>query len=156
MPVKQTWEERVGDPRAHAYRVFFELGRDLFEVLSAELVAECQLNITWYDVLVHLDESPTDRMRMTDLAESVVITRGGLTKLIDRMAEAGLVERTPSLTDRRATDIAVTLEGARRFEAAAIVHRRGIAEHFMKHIGEEEAVALIAALTRVRAALSPE
>ena len=154
MPVKQTWEEQLGSPGAHAYRIFFEVSRDLFEVLSAELLSECQLEITWYDVLLHLDESATGRMRMTDLAESVVITRGGLTKLIDRMEAAGLVERIPSHTDRRATEVALTPEGLRRFQAAAVVHRRGIVEHFIAHVSEQEADAITAALGRVRAALA--
>jgi len=155
MPVKHTWEEQISDPRAHAYRTFFEASRELFDVLSAELISECQLDITWYDVLLHLDESPTGRMGMTDLAESVVITRGGLTKLIDRMEAAGLVERIPSPSDRRAKEIALTPEGRKRFQAAAVVHRRGIVRHFMEHVKEREAGTIIAALARVRAALAP-
>jgi DNA-binding MarR family transcriptional regulator len=153
MPVKQTWEQQLGDDRAHAYRLFFVLGRDLFEVLAKELLDECQLEITWYDVLLQLDESPEARMRMTDLAAAVVITRGGLTKLVDRMEAAGLVRRMPSAADRRVVEIELTKAGSDRFEAAARVHRRGIVEHFVNHITEDEARVMLAALERVRANL---
>ena len=154
MPVKQTWEERSGDPRAHAYRLFFELSRDIFDVLSRELIDECELDISWYDVLLHLiDECPEERMRMSDLAEAIVITRGGLTKLIDRMVSAGLVERIASSADRRTVEVVPTVEGERRFHEASIVHRRGITNYFIDRITEPEAQVLLGALGRVMSGL---
>ena len=57
--------------------------------------------LPWYEVLEVLGEAPEERMKMGDLAEALVITRGGLTKLVDRLVKAGLLERTFCETDRR-------------------------------------------------------
>jgi DNA-binding MarR family transcriptional regulator len=57
--------------------------------------------LPWYEVLSAVAEAPEQRMRMGDLAEALVITRGGLTKLVDRLVKAGLLERTFCETDRR-------------------------------------------------------
>lgn len=57
--------------------------------------------LPWYEVLATVAEAPEQRMRMGDLAEILVITRGGLTKLVDRLVKAGLLERTFCETDRR-------------------------------------------------------
>ncbi len=57
--------------------------------------------LPWYEVLAVVAEAPEQRMRMGDLAEALVITRGGLTKLVDRLVKAGLLERTFCETDRR-------------------------------------------------------
>jgi DNA-binding MarR family transcriptional regulator len=57
--------------------------------------------LPWYEVLAAVAEAPEQRMRMGDLAEALVITRGGLTKLVDRLVKAGLLERTFHETDRR-------------------------------------------------------
>lgn len=57
--------------------------------------------LPWYEVLATVAEAPEERMRMGDLAEALVITRGGLTKLVDRLVKAGLLERTFCETDRR-------------------------------------------------------
>jgi DNA-binding MarR family transcriptional regulator len=57
--------------------------------------------LPWYEVLASVAEAPEQRMRMGDLAEALVITRGGLTKLVDRLVKAGLMERTFCETDRR-------------------------------------------------------
>lgn len=57
--------------------------------------------LPWYEVLAAVAEAPDQRMRMGDLAEALVITRGGLTKLVDRLVKAGLLERTFCADDRR-------------------------------------------------------
>jgi len=57
--------------------------------------------LPWYEVLATLAEAPEERLKMGDLAEALVITRGGLTKLVDRLIKAGLLERTFCETDRR-------------------------------------------------------
>src|SRR6266516_1377797 len=57
--------------------------------------------LPWYEVLATVAEAPEERMKMGDLAEALVITRGGLTKLVDRLVKAGLLERTFCETDRR-------------------------------------------------------
>jgi DNA-binding MarR family transcriptional regulator len=120
------------------------------ELLEAELEAEAGLPMTWYDVLLHLHERPGGRCRMGELAEAIVLSRSGLTTVVDRMEEAGLLQRRLVPGDRRAVDVALTAAGRRRFAAAAAVHRRGIDEHFVSHLSTAEGRALARALERVR------
>ena len=117
--------------------------------LDRELQAEEGLSLAWYDVLLHLDEVPGRRLRMTDLAAAVVISKSGLTSLVDRMEEAGLVAREPDPDDRRAIAVALTAAGRERFAQAAKVHRRGIREHFSDHLTAEEGQRLVDSLARL-------
>jgi DNA-binding MarR family transcriptional regulator len=112
--------------------------------------------MTWYDVLLHLSEAPSDELRMRELAEAVVISKSGLTGLVDRMEQAGLVARRPDPDDRRAIAVSLTAAGRRRFRAAARGHRAGIARHFEAHVTTAEAEAMAAALRKVKAAVERE
>jgi DNA-binding MarR family transcriptional regulator len=67
--------------------------------------------LPWYEVLAAVSEAPGERMKMGDLAEALVITRGGLTKLVDRLVKAGLLERTFCETDRRVSYATLTAAG---------------------------------------------
>jgi len=67
--------------------------------------------LPWYEVLAAVAEAPEERMKMGDLAEALVITRGGLTKLVDRLVKAGLLERTFCETDRRVSYATLTSAG---------------------------------------------
>jgi DNA-binding MarR family transcriptional regulator len=67
--------------------------------------------LPWYEVLATVAEAPEQRMKMGDLAEALVITRGGLTKLVDRLVKAGLLERTFCETDRRVSYATLTSSG---------------------------------------------
>ena len=69
--------------------------------------------LPWYEVLAAVAEAPEQRMRMGDLAEALVITRGGLTKLVDRLVKAGLLERTFCEADRRVSYATLLPAGAR-------------------------------------------
>ncbi len=72
--------------------------------------------LPWYEVLATVAEAPDQRMRMGDLAEALVITRGGLTKLVDRLVKAGLLERTFCETDRRVSYATLLPAGFRMLE----------------------------------------
>ncbi|MDX6602026.1 MAG: hypothetical protein QOF13_1228 [Solirubrobacterales bacterium] len=67
--------------------------------------------LPWYEVLATVSEAPDERLKMGDLAEALVITRGGLTKLVDRLVKAGLLERTFCETDRRVSYATLTPAG---------------------------------------------
>jgi DNA-binding MarR family transcriptional regulator len=112
--------------------------------------------MTWYDVLLHLSEAPGATLRMGDLADAVVISRSGLTGLVDRLEQAGLLARAPDPDDRRAIAVSLTPEGRRRFRSAARRHRAGIARHFEAHITAAEAEAMAATLRKVKAAIERE
>jgi DNA-binding MarR family transcriptional regulator len=89
-------------------------------------------------------------IRMADLANKVVLSKSGLTTLVDRLEEKGLLRRLPDHADRRATRITITDAGIDAFRAAATVHLDGIARHFADRITSAEAKALAEVLERVQ------
>src|SRR3954447_3887528 len=78
--------------RLRAWRLFFESSLALIDVLDSELERDIGLSLPFYDVLVHLEETP-DGLRMNELAERILYSKSGLTRVIDRMEKAGLVRR---------------------------------------------------------------
>lgn len=132
-----------------AWRSFLTAHARVTELLEAELQAEKQLSLAWYDVLVQLQEIPDHRLRMTELASKVLLSKSGLTRLVDRMCEAGLVERSFDETDRRGRWVSLKDAGLERLRGAAPVHLRGIGEHFTSRLTGEEAGVISAAFNRV-------
>jgi DNA-binding MarR family transcriptional regulator len=135
-----------------AWRSFLVAHARVLEVLADELEAECGLPLTWYDVLVQLEEAPDHRLRMQELARAVLLSKSGLTRLVDRMGTAGLVGREPCPDDRRGTFVVLTGAGIERLHSAAPTHMRGVIEHFTGQLTEEEAVTLGDVLGRIGAA----
>src|SRR5947208_2697592 len=107
--------------------------------------------LTWYEVLMRLASQPEGSMRMQDLARSVLLSKSGVTRVVDRMEEAGLLERRSCAADRRGTYATVTKAGRAAFRRAMPVHLTGISEHFGRHLSVEEARVLRRALARVLA-----
>jgi len=136
-------------PRLAAWRSFLEAHARVTSVLEEELEAERDLPLTWYDVLVQLQESAEHKLRMTDLAGAVLLSKSGLTRLIDRMCGATLVERAPDPLDRRGTYVILTPAGLDRLNDAAPVHMRGVEQHFARYLSDAETVAVRGAFTRV-------
>src|SRR6266508_12448 len=79
--------------------------------IERDLHAEGLIPLTWYDVLAALAEAPDHRLRLSDLANEVVLSRSGLTRLLDRVEAAGLIRRQPSPTDRRSAYAVMTPKG---------------------------------------------
>jgi DNA-binding MarR family transcriptional regulator len=124
--------------------------------LSHELEARTGLPLGWYEVLLYLREAPGGRLRMHELAESLLLSRSAVTRFIDRMVASGLVQRTTCDTDRRGVVVEATERGEQVFREAAPVHLEGVARHFTDLIGDQEADVLAAVLERVaRAATGP-
>ncbi len=122
------------------------------EVLERDLIERRGISLTWYDVLLQLSEAPRCRMRMSELADSIVISRSGFSRAARRMEAAGLIAREPSPEDGRGAYVVLTDHGRRTFRRAAAVHLRGVAEHFLRHLDEREAAVVEAVLRRVRPA----
>jgi DNA-binding MarR family transcriptional regulator len=106
--------------------------------------------LPWYEVLATIAEAPEQRMRMGDLAEALVITRGGLTKLVDRLIKAGLLERTFCETDRRVSYATLLPSGAELLEEMRPVVAGELAIAFSANLSEGEAAQLRETLDRVR------
>ena len=125
----------------------------LLRTFEQELQESDALPLAWFDVLIQLYEAPERGLRMQALADSVVLSRSGLTRLIDRMERAGLVRREPSKEDRRGYYAVITDEGLRVIGLARPVHHRGIQEHFIDHLDDNDIEALDIALGKVQAHL---
>jgi DNA-binding MarR family transcriptional regulator len=106
--------------------------------------------LPWYEVLATLADAPEQRMRMGDLAEALVITRGGLTKLVDRLIKAGLLERTFCETDRRVSYATLLPAGAALLEEMRPVVTEELQLAFSANITTRQAEQLTETLERVR------
>jgi DNA-binding MarR family transcriptional regulator len=135
-----------------AWRLLLEAHAATTELLEHELVAERGLPLSRYDVLLNLAEAPGGRLRMQELSASVLLSKSGLSRLVDRMVEAGLVRRERCQDDRRGWFAVLTDQGRSALRRAAPVHLRGIHEHFARHLDPAEVEVLTAALSKVVAA----
>ena len=133
----------------YAWRAFLNTHATVIGALERELDEELGLPIGWYDVLTNLSDAPEGRLRMQHLAESVVLSRSGLTRLVDRMERGGLVAREMCPIDRRGTYAVITPEGRAALQRAAPTHIRGIQQHFLRHMDAEDLRALRRILEKV-------
>lgn len=143
---------RPDERRLDAWRAFLTAHQAVLRQLEQELRDERDLPLAWYEVLLHLSRAPEGRLRMHELADSILLTPSGLTRLADRMEQAGLIERVTCPTDRRGVWAAITKQGRRRLREAAPVHLRGIDEHFAQHLTDDEVDVLVHAFAK----LAPE
>ena len=135
-----------------AWRLLLEAHAQVTELLERELVAERGLPLNRYDVLLNLAEAPGGRLRMQELSASVLLSKSGLSRLVDRMVEAGLVRRERCEDDRRGWFAVLTDQGRSALRRAAPIHLRGIQEHFARYLEPDEVEVLAATLSRVVAA----
>ena len=134
--------------RLRAWRLFFESALALESVLDDELEHEAGLTLRWYDVLVHLEESP-EGITMSELAGRILHSKSGFTRLVDKMEQAGLVRRVRPEHDRRSIFIVLTEEGREAMHRARRYHRDGIERHFAQHLTDNEIKVLTRALEKV-------
>lgn len=136
-----------------AWRAFLTAHARVVDVLERELREREGLPLSWYDVLVQLSEADGHRLRMQELADRVLLSKSGLTRLIDRMEREGYVERSPCTDDRRGTWATMTAAGFARIRQTAPTHLGGVREHFSDQLDDIEAAHLTAALERIVARL---
>lgn len=141
--------QQLSPVHAAAWRSFLEAHAAVTDALSRELEEERGLPLPWYDVLVQLQEAPRGELRMAELARSVLLSKSGLTRLIDRMERDGLVERRTCVDDGRGLLAVMLPKGRDVLRKAAPVHLRGIDEHFTSHLTDAEAKAVRAAFNKV-------
>jgi DNA-binding MarR family transcriptional regulator len=135
-----------------AWRAFLEAHAHTTELLARELKEAEDLPLPWYDVLVQLQEADGYRLRMQELADRVLLSKSGLTRLIDRMERAGLVTRAACPDDRRGTYAELTPPGLETLRRTAPTHLRGVREHFAELVSDEEAEVLETVLDRIAVA----
>ena len=150
-------EQSLSSPspeRLRAWRLFFESALALNDVLDGELKRDVGIPHRWYDVLVHLEESP-DGLRMNELAEQILYSKSGLTRVVDRMEEAGFVRRVRHENDRRSIFVVLTDEGHTKLVQARRHHRHGIEQHFSRHLADTHIKTLIRAFENLSAHVRP-
>jgi DNA-binding MarR family transcriptional regulator len=135
-----------------AWRSFLQTYATLLPILAQELQAEHKLPLTWYDVLAQLNSAPDGVLRMQDLAKAILLSQSGLTRLLDRIAAAGLVERLPCPDDRRGTYAVITEQGKEVLAQALPSHIRSIETHFLSHLDAADIQALHTAFAKILAA----
>lgn len=120
----------------------------LVDRLDRQLQETVGIQLTWYEVLAQLSSNPQG-MPMKRLAESVMLSKSGITRLINRMERAGLVERCACVEDGRVCYAGMTRRGAAVISAARPIAAQGIQENFTRHLTTEEAQVMTRALRRV-------
>jgi DNA-binding MarR family transcriptional regulator len=140
---------RLDDSQLKAWRRFLQAHAVLVRRLEADLLAEHQLPLASYDVLVQLVEAPERRLRMTELAQRVLISRSGLTRLVDRLEREGLVRREACDDDARGLFAVLTDDGYARLRRAAPTHLRGVASYALDRLDAEQTRALAEICSRM-------
>jgi DNA-binding MarR family transcriptional regulator len=131
-----------------AWRAFLEAHHAVMAVLGEEL-EEIGLPIGFYDVLVQLTEAGPGGLRMAELARRILISKSGLTRLVDRMAGQGLVRRRPSPEDGRGYYVVATNVGRNALRRASPGHLRGVAQHFTSLLTEDELKVITKSMNRI-------
>ena len=126
------------DSRLAAWTTFLRAHSRVVRELERELLAEQELALTDYDVLVQLSAAPDRRLRMSELADRLLLSRSGVTRLVDRLVADGLVERVTCESDRRGQWAALTDAGYDRLRRASPTHLRGVATHFLDRLSADD------------------
>ncbi len=148
-PRLQRPEPTTDDERLAAWGTFLRAHAHVTRVLEHELQAAEDLSLADYDVLYQLAAAEENRLRMSDLADRLLLSRSGATRLVDRLETAGLVRRASCATDRRGLWAHLTDAGRARLQDATPTHLQGVCEHFLDRIPPRELERLRRTLERV-------
>lgn len=129
---------RANDWRLAAWRAFLRAHASVVRKLERDLGTEAGMPLAWYDVLLQLAEAPDRRLRMADLADRVLLSRSGLTRLVDRLQAEGLVTREPFPGDARGLYTVLTAQGLERLRKAAPTHLAGVQAYWVSKFTDRE------------------
>jgi DNA-binding MarR family transcriptional regulator len=129
---------RLDTRELRAWRGMLRVHAALSKQLDAQLEAEHGLPLTSYEVLMYLSDAEHGRMRMHDLASSVLLSRSGLTRLVDRLERDGYLERCSCPHDARGAFAVLTSAGREKLAAARETHLAGVRTMFVRHFSEEQ------------------
>jgi DNA-binding MarR family transcriptional regulator len=125
-----------------AWRGMLRVHSALVRELDAELLDKNDLPLSSYDVLIYLQAAPDKRLRMAELADSVLLSRSGVTRLVDRLEREGLIVRDACTSDGRGLFAVLTDKGEEVLARARPAHLAGVRERFLRHFTEEELLTL--------------
>jgi DNA-binding MarR family transcriptional regulator len=132
-----------------AWRGLLRVHAGMTKTLDAELMRAHRLSLSSYEVLLYLADSPEGRLRMSELADSVLLSRSGLTRLVDRLERDGLLRRQRCEEDQRGWFAEITDEGRELFERARVTHLDGVRERFLSRLTSDEQRTLAALWEKV-------
>ncbi len=137
------------DPGLVAWRTFLQAHATVVRRIEADLETEGLPSLADLDVLLQLAQAPERRLRMSELADEVLLSRSGMTRRIDRLEAAGYVQRHECSADRRGAYAGLTDEGLERLQSARPTHVRGIMDHFVSKLSAGDLTELRRTLAKV-------
>jgi DNA-binding MarR family transcriptional regulator len=140
---------QIDDERLRLMGLVIRSHRRLTDLLGRELENAVGIPLVWFDVLIHIGGAPEGRLTMSRLSTDVALTTGGVTRLVDRMVEAGLVARQNCPNDRRSVHVVLTPEGQAMLLRAVTEHIEGIDRHLMAPLDGNDRAALELALSKL-------
>ena len=155
MPETRTDTPWLDELEMRAWRSLLRAHSRLVARLDADLQASQGMSASDYGVLVQLSEEEGGRMRMSELADRLLLSPSGLTRRLDGLVSAGLVERRRCPTDRRGAYAVLTAAGWERLEGAAPDHVEQVRRYFVDRLSREQLAALADALDEVAAQCCP-
>ena len=142
---------QIDDERLHLMGLIVRSHRLLTDRLGRELEQDVGIPLVFFDVLINVGAAPEGRVTMSRLSNDIALTTGGVTRLVDRMVDAGLVERSACPGDRRSIHVILTAEGRDVLDRAVAAHIEGIDRHLMTHLSDTDRTNLATALTKILA-----
>jgi DNA-binding MarR family transcriptional regulator len=139
----------AGDWRLASWRSFLRTHAHVVRQLEQDLQTNHKIALASYDVLVQLAEAPEHRLRMSELADAVLLSRSGLTRLVDRLQREGLVERQPDPDDARGLFTVMTTMGLAALRDAASVHLAGVSRRYVERLTDGELRELYRLMTKL-------
>lgn len=142
-------EGRLDGAALEAWRSYLQSHASIVRALDSELAAEHGITSRDYEVLLYLAQSPDQRLAMSALAESTMLTRSGITRLIDGLVGAEYIERVACPSDARVSYAQLTEAGYEKLRAAGCSHVESIQRLFLEHFSPEEVEQLATLLSRL-------
>jgi len=137
-PPRRTGGEKLTPLELGAWREFLHAHAVLTRELDEELRRAHGLPLSSYDVLVNLESAEDRQMRMSELADAVLLSRSGLTRLVERLEREGLLVRADCPSDARGSLAVLTDAGTARLAEARKTHLRGVRDRFLDHFSDDE------------------
>jgi DNA-binding MarR family transcriptional regulator len=140
---------RLDGAALEAWRSYLQSHASILRVLDAELVAEQGMTTRDYEVLLYLAQADDRKLPMSALAESTMLTRSGITRLVDGLVACGLIERVGCPSDARVSYAQLTDAGYEKLRLAGVTHVASIHRLFLEHYTPEEIDTLASLLSRL-------
>jgi DNA-binding MarR family transcriptional regulator len=147
---------RLDGAALEAWRGYLQSHASILRLLDAELIAEHGLTTRDYEVLLYVAQADGRRLPMSAIAESTMLTRSGITRLVDGLVECGLIERVSCSKDARVSYAQLTDAGYEKLREAGQTHIAGIRRLFLENFNEREIEQLASLLSRLPGARGGE